>query len=99
MRAAWKLLTGCLLAGGLLAGPGLAKSEKAGGTCDVTARLVAETVAARAAGKSKAQARKPLAATLGAEAGGVLVEWVWTLRQEQLTPAVGQAWKEQCEAQ
>ncbi len=94
MRAAWMLAAGLALAG-----PGMAQTAEDQGVCDVTARLVSDTVSARAAGKSKAQARKPLRAALGDKAGDVLAEWVWTLPRDQLTPAVGQAWKDQCEAQ
>ncbi|MBU2962545.1 hypothetical protein KO516_17290 [Citreicella sp. C3M06] len=108
MRALW--IVGALL----LAGPALGETGrgetghgKTGqgemvqneSTCDLTARLVAETVAARADGQSRAKARAPLRERLGREAGDMLVEWVWSLPKDQLTPAVGAAWKTQCEAQ
>ncbi|WP_150296873.1 hypothetical protein [Salipiger aestuarii] len=97
--AAGLIVVGLTGAGVIGAGPGIAATAKPDSVCEVTARLVSETVAARAAGQSKARARKPLHAALGADAGNVLAEWVWTLPEDQLTPAVGQAWKDQCEAQ
>ncbi len=97
--AAGLIVVGLTGAGLIGAGPGIAATAKPDSVCEVTARLVSETVAARAAGQSKARARKPLHAALGADAGNVLAEWVWTLPEDQLTPAVGQAWKDQCEAQ
>lgn len=99
MRAGCIFAAGLIWAGAMLAGPGVAQTARTESVCDETARLVSETVAARAAGQSKAKVRKPLRVTLGRDAGDVLVEWVWTLPKDQLTPAVGQAWKDQCEAQ
>lgn len=98
MRALW-IVGALLLAGPVLGETVQGKAAQGESACDVTARLVAETVAARADGKSKAKARAPLRERLGRDAGDMLAEWVWSLPKDQLTPAVGAAWKTQCDAQ
>lgn len=86
-----RFLTAALL---LAAIPALAEDYD----CDRAAKVVMQAVDGRVAGASEAEASKTLVAELGKGVGDQLAAWVYALPPEQLTPAVGEAWKTQCEA-
>lgn len=66
--------------------------------CNRAAEVVMQAVEARVDGASQEDAGKALTAELGEGVGDQLAAWVYALPPEQLTPAVGEAWKTQCEA-
>lgn len=66
--------------------------------CARAAEVVMKAVSARADGAPQAEASKSLTAELGEGVGDQLAAWVYALPPEQLTDAVGEAWKTQCEA-
>ncbi|WP_121630878.1 hypothetical protein [Tropicibacter alexandrii] len=66
--------------------------------CAAQAEFVMGLVEGRAAGTPRDAAEASATEALDAEAGGMLVEWIYTLPEAQLTEEVGTAWKTQCEA-
>ena len=66
--------------------------------CLKSVEIVMAGVNARAEGKSKAATRRMLQDALDRNAGEQLAEFIWSLPEDQLTDAVGEAWKAQCEA-
>ncbi|KUF09260.1 hypothetical protein [Pseudoponticoccus marisrubri] len=85
------LLSACLLP---LAHPAAAQAPD----CAAQAEIVMQAVTARAEGRPKSEAVAGLSAALDAEAASMLSDWIWTLPEDQLTSAVGEAWQTQCEA-
>ena len=65
-------------------------------SCTRQAQLVVGAVEARADGVSQRRARRGLRKELGPEAAEMLSAWIYSLPEEQLTPAVGDAWQAQC---
>ena len=66
--------------------------------CLRSVEIVMQAVTARAEGKSRMQTRRMLRAALDRNAGDQLNDFVWSLPEDQLTDAVGEAWRAQCEA-
>ncbi|MDA7426083.1 hypothetical protein [Thalassococcus lentus] len=66
--------------------------------CAEQAELVMQAVNARAEGEPKRKTRRMLRAALDREAGDMLADFIYTLPEDQLTDAVGDAYKAQCEA-
>ncbi|MBV2360320.1 hypothetical protein KUH32_11075 [Thalassococcus sp. CAU 1522] len=66
--------------------------------CDAQAALVMQAVESRATGEPMRKTRRALREELGRTAGDALAEWIYALPPEQLTDAVGESWKAQCEA-
>ncbi|CUH77852.1 hypothetical protein [Tropicibacter naphthalenivorans] len=78
------------------AAPALA--EEAAMDCAAQAEFVMGLVQGRTDGVEAEAARKSAADVLDKDAGAMLVDWIYALPKEQLTPDVGTAWKLQCEA-
>ena len=89
-------LTGLALALGLAAGPLAAQDAAKEAQCNKSAAVVMEAVAARKAGAPKEQARRMLREKLDHTAGDMLSDWIYDLPEDQLTDALGTAWKAQC---
>lgn len=91
----------------IVAAPALAQSAPAAAECQVQAQLVQSVVDMRAEGTGKSTLVRQVKKTLGAseatekyqEVVGPIVDWVFTLPQEQLTADVGPAFNEMCLAQ
>ena len=90
-----RVLVSCLVLS--LATPVLAQPVDKEG-CLKSVEIVMAGVNARAEGQTKAQTRRMLRAALDRNAGDQLNEFIWALPEDQLTDAVGEAWKAQCGA-
>ncbi|APX23527.1 MAG: hypothetical protein CML50_22190 [Rhodobacteraceae bacterium] len=79
--------------------PAAAQGAAETARCDESAKIVMGAVQARKDGIPKSAARKVLREKLDRNAGDMLADWIWQLEDEQLTPAIGEAWKTQCLSQ
>lgn len=66
--------------------------------CAAQSDFVMSLVEGRKDGVPRDEAESSAVATLDENAGALLAEWVYTLPEDQLTDAIGVAWKTQCEA-
>ncbi|GGG80990.1 hypothetical protein GCM10011415_33090 [Salipiger pallidus] len=88
-----------LIAAGPVLSVGAAHAQDKSEACAQSAAVVSAAVEGRQAGQSKSAVRNALRDALDREAGDMLAEWIWSLPQEQLTPAIGEAFEAQCLAQ
>ncbi len=80
--------------------PGMAQSDgdDAQDACAQTETWFMSAVEARLEGKSKSRVRRSLRGEMGTTAAEQLVEFVFALPENMLTPEVGKAARAQCEA-
>lgn len=86
-----------LLAALICAASFVSAEEPAKADCDAQAAMVMEVVTGRSDGVAKGKARRELRKGIEKSAADMLVEWVYSLPEEQLTDQIGTVWKAQCE--